>query len=173
MTFLLCKATKRPVDKRKNPEKTPNQTKAHKKQAQKKIKPTTEQKKFIWHVLAPCFRYTFNAILTHANDRTQPYELPPFFQVQVVSPRIGQIHYCLSDTHRKKKQGVAALKGLPLIRRNVRQNISLSNLLPRPGSTQSIGYIQYIRYMAEANQYFWCQCANCELAKKKARGKRR
>lgn len=33
MTFLLCKATKRPVDKRKNPEKPPNQTKAHKKQA--------------------------------------------------------------------------------------------------------------------------------------------
>lgn len=42
--------------------------------------------------------------------------------------------------HTEKKQGVAALKGLPLIRRNVRQNISLSNLLPRPGSTQNIVY---------------------------------
>lgn len=70
MTFLLCKATKRPVDKRRN-----QNVKPHKKlglKNKKKRKPTTEQKKFMWHVLAPCFRYTFNAILTHANDRTQP-----------------------------------------------------------------------------------------------------
>lgn len=82
----------------------------HIKNRPKKIKPTTEQKKFVWHVLAPCFRYTFNAILTHANDRAQP-NCPPLFQVQVAKCQESGKYFCLSGTHtNKKKQGVAQWK---------------------------------------------------------------